>query len=186
MKEASRKTKTCQPNLNICLSLTNLPQVLWDSNPVGLAEFRVPLPLPILYNWSESVKHAPGKKSKEVRYFLGTKRAKSIFNVVFDKHSQNMFYFWTIRFLVAGSKEIGTGSGNSSISSGSGVLVPSVDDKDVDWDDDDDDLDLNEDMDEEEVKKIMQSMATKKQSGDDGTGDPDVSHWIENVEFVIP
>lgn len=97
-----------------------------------------------------------------------------------------MFYFWTIRFLVAGSKEIGTGSGNSSISSGSGVLVPSVDDKDVDWDDDDDDLDLNEDMDEEEVKKIMQSMATKKQSGDDGTGDPDVSHWIENVEFVIP
>ena len=81
----------------------------------------------------------------------------------------------TIRFLVAGSKEIRTGSGNSSTSSGSGVLVPSVDGKDVDWDDDDD-LDLNEDMDEEEVKKIMQSMAAKKQSGDDGTGDADVSH----------
>ena len=55
----------------------------------------------------------------------------------------------------------------------------------MDWDDDDDDLGLNEDMDEEEVKKIMQSMAAKKQSGDDGTGDPDVSHGIENVEFVI-
>ena len=54
--------------------------------------------------------------------------------------------------------------------------MPSVDDKDVNWDDDDDDFDLNEDMDEEEVKKIMQSMATKKQSGDDGPGDPDVSH----------
>ena len=56
--------------------------------------------------------------------------------------------------------------------------MPSVGDKDVDWDenDDDDDFDLNEDMDEEEVKKIMQSMAAKKQSADDGTGDPDVSH----------
>lgn len=86
-----------------------------------------------------------------------------------------------ILFLAAGSKEIGTGSGSSSTSSGSGVLVPSVDDKDVDWDDDDDDLDLNEDMDEEEVKRIMQSMAAKKQTGDDGTGDPDVSQCIENV-----
>ena len=87
----------------------------------------------------------------------------------------------TILFLVAGSKEIRTGSGNSSASSGSGVLVPSVDDKDVEWDDDDDDLDLNDDMDEEEVKKIMQTMAAKKQSGDDGTGDPDVSHRICNI-----
>ncbi|KAJ7387718.1 hypothetical protein OS493_001061 [Desmophyllum pertusum] len=61
----------------------------------------------------------------------------------------------------AGLKEIGAGSGNSSTSSGSGVLVPSVDDKDVEWDDDDDDLEFNEDMSEEEVKKIMQSMAAK-------------------------
>lgn len=80
-------------------------------------------------------------------------------------------------FLVAGSKENGAGSGNSSTSSGSGVLVPSVDDKDVEWDDDDDDLDFNEDMSEEEVKRIMQSMATKKHNADDGAaaGDLDVS-----------
>ena len=75
----------------------------------------------------------------------------------------------------AGCKEIGTGSGNSSTSSGSGVLVPNVDDKDVDWDDDDDDLDFNEEMSEEEVKRIMESMATKKQTADDGAAELDVS-----------
>ena len=43
--------------------------------------------------------------------------------------------------------------------------MPSVDDKDVDWDDD---LDLNDDddMSEEEVKRIMQSMAANKQTKD--------------------
>ncbi|XP_078361629.1 uncharacterized protein LOC144645987 [Oculina patagonica] len=76
------------------------------------------------------------------------------------------------------SKEIGAGSGNSSTSSSSGVLVPSVDDKDVEWDDDDDDLDFNEDMSEEEVKRIMQSMETKKQNNaDDGAGDVDDDDW---------
>ena len=79
-------------------------------------------------------------------------------------------------FAIAGSKDIGTGSGHSS-SSSSGVLVPSVDDKDVDWDDD---LDLNDDdMSEEEVKRVMESMAASKQTaGDQEDGDVDVSVMV--------
>ena len=53
--------------------------------------------------------------------------------------------------------------------------MPSVDDKDVDWDDD---LDLNDDdMSEEEVKRIMQSMAANKQTAEEkgDTGDLEVS-----------
>lgn len=46
--------------------------------------------------------------------------------------------------------------------------MPNVNDKDVDWDDVDDDLDFNEEMSEEEVKRIMESMANKKQTADDG------------------
>lgn len=79
----------------------------------------------------------------------------------------------------ADTKETGAGSGKSSISSGSGVLVPNVDDKDVDWDDGDDDLDFNEEMSEEEVKRIMESMANKKQTADDGAADLDVSQWFK-------
>ena len=65
--------------------------------------------------------------------------------------------------------------------------MPSVDDKDVEWDDDDDndDLDLNEDMSEEEVKRIMQSIAEKKQNTDNGAGDLDVSGGFENVQCEI-
>lgn len=78
----------------------------------------------------------------------------------------------------ADTKETGAGSGKSSISSGSGVLVPNVDDKDVDWDDGDDDLDFNEEMSEEEVKRIMESMANKKQTAaDDGAADLDDDDW---------
>ena len=80
----------------------------------------------------------------------------------------------------ADTKETGAGSGKSSISSGSGVLVPNVDEKDVDWDDGDDDLDFNEEMSEEEVKRIMESMANKKQTAaDDGAADLDVSQWFK-------
>lgn len=79
----------------------------------------------------------------------------------------------------ADTKETGAGSGKSSVSSGSGVLVPNVDDKDVDWDDGDDDLDFNEEMSEEEVKRIMESMANKKQTADDGAADLDVSQWFK-------
>lgn len=80
----------------------------------------------------------------------------------------------------ADTKENGAGSGKSSISSGSGVLVPNVDDKDVDWDDGNDDLDFNEEMSEEEVKRIMESMANKKQTAaDDGAADLDVSQWFQ-------
>lgn len=75
------------------------------------------------------------------------------------------------------TKEIGAGSGGSSNSSGSGVLVPNVNDKDVDWDDVDDDLDFNEEMSEEEVKRIMESMANKKQTADDGAADLDDDDW---------
>ena len=64
--------------------------------------------------------------------------------------------------------------------------MPSVDDKDVEWDDDDDDdLDFNEDMSEEEVKRIMQSIADKKQNTDNGAGDLDVSGGFENVQCEI-
>lgn len=58
--------------------------------------------------------------------------------------------------------------------------MPNVDDKDVDWDDGDDDLDFNEEMSEEEVKRIMESMANKKQTAaDDGAADLDVSQWFK-------
>ena len=58
--------------------------------------------------------------------------------------------------------------------------MPNVDDKDVDWDDGNDDLDFNEEMSEEEVKRIMESMANKKQTAaDDGAADLDVSQWFK-------
>lgn len=58
--------------------------------------------------------------------------------------------------------------------------MPNVDDKDVDWDDGDDDLDFNEEMSEEEVKRIMQSMANEKQTAAaDGAADLDVSQWFK-------
>lgn len=58
--------------------------------------------------------------------------------------------------------------------------MPNVDDKDVDWDDGDDDLDFNEEMSEEEVKRIMESMANKKQTAaGDGAADLDVSQWFK-------
>ena len=49
----------------------------------------------------------------------------------------------------------------------------------MDWDDGDDDLDFNEEMSEEEVKRIMENMANKKQTADDGAADLDVSQWFQ-------
>lgn len=66
----------------------------WTLSVLQILEFS--LTLMILYNWSENVKHAPGKKSKKVRYFLATKPAERIFHVACDKHEQNVFYIYVL------------------------------------------------------------------------------------------
>ena len=65
-------------------------------------------------------------------------------------------------------------SPSTSSSSSSGVLVPSLGDKEVEWDEE---LDFDEDMTEEEVKRIMDSMASKQTQG--GDGDLDVGTPFE-------